>query len=228
VKRARSIAALAALSAAAAALAPSAAAEPKPLVWDDVFSQKGAPPAVHLTATYVDGKGGSHDLELWRDADQHLRRRTDDRLDLYVDRREDGDYAYRLLDHQRSLLIEVSRTNLHRIGVFSGWPALAGMLTRPSRPHRLVPSRRPPARTPAGACRWHRVEIGAAAQEICWSAQWRLPLLIQAEAGPKKAPATTFRVKQIEAKLPGSDVFRVDPAGLAVVNADQDINPSSD
>jgi hypothetical protein len=41
------------------------------------LASAGAPTRLHLRATYVDGRGAQHRLELWRDGDR-LRRDTDD------------------------------------------------------------------------------------------------------------------------------------------------------
>ena len=210
------------------ALTPGARAEDKPLTWQEAFSLAGAPKGVHLKATYLDGKGKPHALEVWRDGDRHLRRRTDNALDLFADKAAGGDYAFRLVDHARLRLVEVSRTNLYRIGVFADFPSLAGLLARPKGAYALHREARPKSRLPAGECRWVRLEPqGARAQSICWSDLFKVPLRIEGKAADGSVVAL-FEVKQIEAKVPGDAAFKVDTKGFTVVKADQDIDPSSD
>jgi len=224
--RSLALAALAAL--AALTLNGAARAEAKPLAWDDVFSLRDAPKGVHLKASYLDAKGASHDLEVWRDGDARLRRRTDDKIDLFAEKTGTGEYAFHLVDLDKKRLIEVSRTNLYRIGVFTDWSALAGMLTRPKGAHTLRPDVRPRQKTRAGECRWIRLEVQAGgAKEICWSDRFKVPLIIQTPA-PNTGFTTVFEVKQIEAKVPGAEVFKIARQGLTVIAADQDINPASD
>jgi len=216
-----------------------AAADEKAPSWDSVFSLAGAPKGVHLTASYLDSKGRSHALELWRDGDSRLRRRTDDKLDLFAEKTKGGDYTFRLIDLAAKRLFEVSRTNLARIGVFPDFPALAGILARPKVAHSLHRDGRPIERTRVGDCGWVRLEVkGGGSKDICWSDRFKVPLLIKAptppQAGSQASPGpggpTTihFEVKQIEAKVPSTEVFKVPQRGLHVIRADQDIDPSSD
>jgi hypothetical protein len=219
---------LAALALPALAFAASAHAAAKPLKWEDAFSLRDAPKGVHLKASYVDGKGRSHELEVWRDGDRRILRRTDDKLDLFAEKTSGGEYAFRIVDRAKKRLIEVNRTNLYRIGVFADWSALAGMLTRPKGAHTLRPGGRPKERTKIGECRWVRLEIqGSGAQEICWSDRLKVPLLIQTVA-PAGGFTTVFQVKQVDLKVPGAEMFNVSSAGLTVIRADEDIDPSSD
>lgn len=219
--------ALAALALPVLAFAASAHAEDKPLTWDDTFSLRDAPKGVHVKATYTDGKGRSHDLEMWRDGDRRIRRRTDDKLEIFAEK-QGGEYAFRLVDLAKKRLLEVNRTNLYRIGVFADWPALAGMITKPKLAHTLRPGTRPKEKTQLGECRWVRIEIkGGGAQEVCWSARFKLPLLIQT-ASPAGGFTTVFQVKQVDLKTPGPEVFKISTKGLTVIRADEDIDPSSD
>lgn len=219
---------LAVLAALALALPASAHAATSSLKWEDTFSLREAPKGIHIKASYVDGKGRSHDLEVWRDGDQRIRRRTDDKLELLAEKASSGEYAFRIVDLAKKRLIEVNRTNLYRIGVFADWPALAGMLTRPKGPHTLTPGSRPKERSQIGECRWVRLEIrGSGPQEICWSDRFKVPLLIQTVA-PAGGFTTVFQVKQVDVKVPAAEVFKVSSAGLTVIRADEDIDPSAD
>jgi hypothetical protein len=218
--------------AAAALLAQEGAAEPKAkgnpaeLGWDDVFSAKGAPKAVHFSATYVDGKGREHALEVFRDGTDRLVRKTDGRLELYVEKKADGDYGYRLVDRARAALIEVSRVNLYRIGVFTDWYGLAHVLVRPTGKHELVREGGAVEKTAAGECRYVRIERpNAPIQHVCWSSTWKLPLRIVTEDA-KGGKKEVFAIKSVEGKIADPAVLRINPAGLAVIDADQDIAPN--
>jgi hypothetical protein len=209
--------------------AGAAAAEDKAPTWDEVFSLRNAPKGVHLKATYADGKGASHDLEIWRDGDRRLRRRTDTKLDLFAEKTVSSDYAFRLVDLENKRIFEVNRTNLYRIGVFTDWPALAGILVRPRGPHALRREARPVERTPAGECRWIQLTVQAGgSKSICWSDRFKVPLVIQTPAPPGGTATTLFQVKQIEAKVPEARIWKVPAEGFLLVSADQDIDPSSD
>lgn len=205
-----------------------ARAEGRPLSWDKAFSSKGAPRGVHFKASYTDAIGRPHALELWRDGEAHLRRRTDDAIDLLAEKTAGGEIVFRLVDLGKKRLIEVSRTNLHRIGIFASYPELAGVLIRPAGSTTLGPGSRPKERAPAGACRWVRVETPPARpKEICWSERFKLPLLIQ-EQTAAGGFTTLFQIHQIEANVPAAGVFRISTKGLTVIHADQEIDPSSD
>jgi hypothetical protein len=226
----RSLSFVIALALGLLALASGARAEDKPLTWEEAFSLAGAPNGVHIKASYVDGKGKPHTLEVWRDGDRRLRRRTDDALDLLADKAAGGDYAFRLVDHGSRRLVAVNRTNLYRIGVFADFPALAGLLARPKGAHALHREARSRSRFAGGECRWMRLEFEAQRaqpQSICWSDRFKVPLRIEGKAADGSV-VTLFEVKQLEAKMPGDEAFKVDTKGFTVVKADQDIDPSSD
>jgi len=204
---------IAAVLAAVLALSPA-------LSWERVFSGRGAPASVYFRARYEDAQGQGHTLEVWRDGQRRLKRRTDDALVLYVTR-AGGEDRYDLVDLARGVRIKVDRTSLYRIGVFSDWSALAHVLVRPAGDAILTAAAdRPRQRTPAGECRWYRVE--PAGQEICWSARWRLPLYIQARdfKGDRR---TIFTVLEARRDLGGPGTFDVPSAGLVELDAAADM-----
>ncbi len=207
------------------ALATAATADERAVAWDEAFSTKAAPATVHFHATYKDARGGQHALEVWRDGARILRRKTDEALDLVVERR-DKEYAYRLVDHVNKRVVRVTRTNLYRIGTFSDWSSLSGMLARPDGPFTLAPAAAAAEATPIGACRTFRVaRRGAAADEVCWSAAWGVPLRIR-RADAAGRMQTVFAIDLIEKKLAGPSVFQVPSDGMIEVRADDDIAPS--
>jgi hypothetical protein len=209
-----------------AALTKSAQSAAPELRWEDAFSVKDAPKNVHFAATYVDGKGRSHSLEVFRQGTERLVRKTDGRLALHVEKQADGDYGYRLIDHARAALIEVSRNNLFRIGVFTEWYGLAHVLAKPAGKHTLSRESGSVEKTPVGECRYIRIERPhAATQHVCWSNTWKLPLRILAEDN-KGAKKEVFAIQSVEAKITDALVFHVDTVGLMQINADQDIAPN--
>ena len=72
-------------------------------------------------ASYV-VQGQAHRLEVWRDGDVHLKRRTDDRVEIVVLRPAgDTEWKMTVLDLKRRIRTDVDRTNLIRIGRFGDW-----------------------------------------------------------------------------------------------------------
>ena len=110
--------------------------------WDAAFPTRDAPQQVYFRAGYHDDVGRTHRLEVWREADLRLRRRTDEAIDLYVEKSGSGEYEYRLIDHDRKILIRADRTTLYRIGVFSDWIGLAHVLKVPRGGYRVTEAAR--------------------------------------------------------------------------------------
>ena len=93
--------------------------------WERLFSADGAP-ALHAKARYRDAGGNEHRLELWRTA-RALRRDTDARLSLIVERRQGGADEYHVVQHAGGdadgvpgRAYDVSRDQLNRMGSFPG------------------------------------------------------------------------------------------------------------
>jgi hypothetical protein len=209
-------------------LAPTIAlAAPAALKWESVFSARSAPKTIHFRASYADGAGRAHSLEVWRDGDRRLRRDTDGKMSVYVTKRAGGEYGYEVIDLESKVKVEISRTNLYRIGIFSDWAALATNLTRPAGEHAITGSKRGPLRTKAGECRWFRVEVrGAPAREVCWSTALALPLAIDREDGSGKA-TRELTIDEVTTSV-AADVFGPPDGGLFHVDANRDIGPSDD
>ncbi len=158
-------------------------ARPADLSWEDAFPIDHAKSEVHLDAHFVGSDGLPHRLQLWRRGRERLHRRTDDALDLYLEKADgQADYRYRLVDHRRKLSIDVNRVHLYRIGVFSDWFGLAHVLDRPKTAFSvrtvaaLAGERRPD-------CVWRllvrETPKGADRSRICWSSAWGVPLVIR-------------------------------------------------
>ena len=110
--------------------------------WEAAFPIWAAPQQVYFRAEYRDDLGRAHELQVWRQAELRLRRKTDQSIDLFVEKSQSGEYAYRLIDHDRKILINADRTALYRIGVFSDWIGLAHVLNIPRGGYRIAESPR--------------------------------------------------------------------------------------
>lgn len=210
--------------------APLADAKPRSLQWDRAFPSRAAPKNVHFIALYQDPSGRSHTQEVWRHGDLHLHRRTDNRLDLYVDKEKSGNYRYRLLDHKRRIAVSVSRESLYRIGVFSDWAGLAHVLARPKGKFSITRVRAKPEKTSLGECSWYQLTTSKpqpGKSRICWSTQWGIPLFIQT-LNMQQHWQPQFSVSTVRTFQPASNIFMADTTGFIAVDADADLNPSTD
>ena len=191
--------------------------------WKTAFPTAAAPSHVHFRAVYRDSFDRAHELEMWRQADLRLRRRTDDSLDLYVEKSASGEYEYRLVDHHRNILIRADRTALYRIGVFSDWIGLAHVLKVPRGEYRITPSVRQSQASLRGQCVWRRLELtlpSPAATEICWSPRWGLPLEIGIDG--KDGFRSHFSVEEVGTFSNGPEIFAIARDGLIEIDAGPD------
>jgi hypothetical protein len=218
MKRGRAVtAALLCLVSAATLRAEEAASE-----WERAFPTRAAPAQVHFRAAYLDGSGRTHDLEVWREADVRLRRRTDDAIDLFVEKSQSGEYVYRLIDHHRNLLLHADRTSLYRLGVFSDWLGLAHVLNVPRGDYRVADAPRQSDASLRGECAWKRLERttpSPGSTEVCWSTQWGLPLEIGTTDG-SDGWKSHFRIEKVGTFTAGPEVFAIAPEGLVEIDAD--------
>jgi hypothetical protein len=203
---------------------PTPQAETLSLEWGKVFSTKSAPENVYFRARYLDQTGKSHQLQVWRQADLQLRRRTDDRLDLYLDKNADGNYSYRLVDYARRVIISTDRANLYRIGILSDWSGLAHVLNFPRGDYTITP-REETNTTPEGKCIWYQLETAASrsASQVCWSDLWGLPLSIQARTNDGEW-TTQFTVEEIHAFYPVPGTFDIPRNSFLQIDARPDDN----
>lgn len=212
---------------AAATAIQAVSAAPAP-TWNQAFPIHAAPANVHFVAHYFDNRGARHSLEVWRLGQTFLHRRTDELIDLYAVTDHPGDQArYRLVDQRRQIVADVTRTNLYRIGIYSDAFGLAHVLDPPKESYRIEGARAPRG-IDAKGCRWKalvRSQTQPARSLVCWSAAWGLPIVIVAADG---APKEVFRIDTVDrAPVRTAALPRV-PAGYALVNVDEEIDPSSD
>ncbi len=197
----------------------AASAASEPLRWERLFSADGAP-TVHARVRYRDDAGKEHRLEIWRAA-AALRRDTDERLSLVVERRPGGDDQYHVVDRAGGRAYDVSRAELYRIGSFPDWAQLATLLTRPRGEVRLEPSAKGESRMPAGACRWYDASTNTARERICWSRTLKLPLVVERRIDGAWSAAIT--VDEARRQPVGAATFRLPSAGTRI-DVDHDLD----
>lgn len=202
-----------------------------PLTWDAAFDTSKAASRVHAQVRYLDANGSAHTLELWRDGADRLRRKTDDRIDLYAVRGADRELHYTMLDMHRRIAVDVKRTNLYRIGVFNDWAGLAHLLKRPEGPVKIATlSNTAPqaaALAPIDACTWRRIAPAvprANGRVVCWSTRYGLPLVIARD----DETTPLLRVERVESFERDDALFAPALDGYTRVDADQDIDPAGD
>ncbi|MHB1591828.1 MAG: hypothetical protein ACYCTW_09885 [Sulfuricella sp.] len=183
-----------------------------------MFSAAKEPVALHYKASYQDTRG-KHELEVWRDGQKRLRRRTDSALDLYVNLERDGDLKVAVLDHARRVRTDVSRSSLYQLGQFSDWFTLAHSFGKPLRPYTLRLLASPPtSEAPLTSCRWYQLDAEPQHSAICWSQTYRLPVLIADAKGEVR-----WRLTWVDKNTPAATVFKIADKGYFQVDADRDI-----
>lgn len=207
--------------AAAAATAVQAGPEAAGSRFDQVFSARGEPAALHYRATYT-AHGATHRLEVWRDGDRRLVRRTDDAIETHVARPGDGAaYQMVVLDLRRKIETRVTRDDLYRIGNFTDWFDLAHGLRHPKAGYTLtaLPATEAPKLATTVPCRWVVLAQGAVETHICWSESVHLPIAML-DGGGK----TLWQVDAVsQSKIPG-DIFEVHDQGFVRNDASRDIS----
>jgi hypothetical protein len=212
------------LCTAAAAVFSASSTHAAALDFDHVFSTRGEPAATHFQATYLAG-GMEHHVEVWRDGERRIRRRTDDRAESFAvhdpGNKQPGspDYHLSVLDLGRKIRTDIDRDNLYRIGQFTDWFDLGHGLRHPKGEYRLVPAATPHGAARAiGACEWVALVQGTQTTHVCWSTTAKLPLLIQAADG-----RTVWRVTSVDHKTIPDQVFAIHDAGFIRNDANADI-----
>jgi len=157
-------------------------ARPATLSWEEAFPVDTSR-ALYLDAHYVGSDGASHRLQLWRRGTDFLHRRTDDALDLYLERADgQSDYRYRMLDHRRRVAISVNRGHLYRIGIFSDWFGLAHVVDHP-KSRFTVRAALALSDEHRRDCTWRllvrETPNGRDRSRICWSPSFGVPLAIR-------------------------------------------------
>jgi hypothetical protein len=194
-------------------------ADPAGLQFDQVFSAKGEPSAMHFRARFA-SRGEQHVLEVWRDGDRRLTRRTDDASEIHVAREPgDPDYQMVVLDLRHKIETRIARDDLYRLGSFTDWFDLAHGLRHPKASYRLTSIVEPGgAPRPLRTCKWFALEQQGRNVRVCWSAQEHLPLLVL--GGHDEV---LWQVTEVEHKLVAASVFEIHDVGFVRNDAHRDI-----
>ena len=205
------------------AAAQVAVAGGKPAMsFESVFQTGGEPPTLYYRAAFA-GRDGAHTLQVWRDGQTRLRRKTDEAVDTYVTRStaDPLDYQMTVVDYRRRITTRIARNNLIHLGNFSDWFDLAHGLRHPAGAYRLTPATAPAgASKPVSACRWYALTQGNDTHRICWSAREHLPLVIWSD----RAAAAVWRVTDVRRQPIGKDVFLRHDADFVHNDANDDID----
>jgi len=188
------------------------------LDFDRTFESADQQRHSHYIANYR-LQDGEHRVEVWREGDVRVRRRTDDAIETFLTRPADSvEWTMTILDLRRKVRTDVDRTHLLRVGHFTDWFAQAHSLTRPRGNYRLDAVGAADGVTPIAACRWYRLTLADHASTICWSAAHGVPLVVIDQNND-----IVWRVSELSSGPPGPEVFTIEDAGFARNDANEDI-----
>jgi hypothetical protein len=189
------------------------------LKFEQEFSDKGEAAALYYEAVFT-SKGVDHHLDVWRDGERRLKRRTDDSIETFVFRKPgDAEFQMSILDLKKHIHTRIDRSNLYRIGNFTDWFDLAHGLKHPKGEYRLAKIAAPEsAPKTVDACQWYALTQEERTTRLCWSAQSRLPLLLLAQDDK-----VMWRVTSVERKPIAAQVFVIHDEGFVRNDANQDI-----
>lgn len=195
-------------------------ASPAPLDFDKTFNASHAPAAAHFRAAYEAG-GQTHLLEVWRNRDRQLKRRTDNAIETYVSKpTNDPEWSMAVLDLRRKIRTDIDRTNLYRVGHFADWFGMAHGLSRPIGAyelHRIAAASS--VHRPIAACDWYQLSNQRKTTNICWSEKMKLPLIIATAGGNDQ-----WWMLEADTHPSAAEAFQVADEGFARNNANADIN----
>jgi hypothetical protein len=187
--------------------------------FEQVFSEKGEPDTLHYLAAFT-SNGAEHHLEVWRDGEQRVKRRTDDAIETYAFRSPgDPEFHLSILDLKKRIHTRIDRTNLYRIGNFTDWFDLTHGLKHPMGEYRVARAQAPIGAPKAiKACQWYDLTQDQRTSHICWSAHSRIPLVIQTQDGK-----VVWRVTNLDQKPIPAKTFDIHDEGFIHNDANQDI-----
>ena len=190
--------------------------------FDQAFSAQGEPDWLHYQAEYRDSRG-LHRLEVWRDHDVRIKRRTDDRIEVYASRLGD-DIRFTVGDAKRRLLTVVDRTNLMRVGMFLDWFAQGHAIAQPTGSYALASIGAVEQALDRSCTVWRLTPApGEAAADICWDAALKLPLVIRDTGGSVRWRVTAFDTAPI-----AKQVFTPEDHDYAHTDMNAEITPDAD
>lgn len=187
------------------------------LTFEQAFQAQGEPENLHYTVGYDDPRG-KHELEVWRQGENRLRRRTDSGLDLYANASED-DIDLVTLDHARRRRTDISRSSLYQLGHFIDWFGLAHSINKPVQTYTLQRTKNVAvAETPLTACSWYSLRIETRQSLICWSDTYRIPVQIADGAGKLHWHLTAIDTARI-----ADTVFTINDQGYVHLDAENEL-----
>lgn len=189
------------------------------LDFSKTFNDSGEPSYIHYQASYQLGNM-THNIEVWRDQNQRLKRLTDNRIETFVFKEsKQVEWQMVVLDLTRKIRTDITRTNLYRIGHFTDWFSLSHSLSRPLIAYQLIESTPPEgSEKPFANCRWYQLKMNTSNSRICWSTKVHLPLLITDVKGKTQWRVTALDTRQIDTRI-----FRIDDAGFVYNDGNDDI-----
>ncbi len=201
------------------ATAVSLSAQATELQFEQVFSAKGEPGTLHYQAVFS-ANGGEHSMEVWRDGDRRVKRRTDGIIETYAFHKPgDVEFNMSILDMKKRIHTQVDRTNLYRIGHFTDWFDLTHGLKHPLGEYRIARSAAtaPTARA-ISDCQWYDLTQNQHTSHVCWSSHSHLPLVIEAPDGK-----VVWRIATLDFKPIPASTFEIHDQGYIRNDANQDI-----
>ena len=191
------------------------------LKFDQVFSDKGEPKNINYEVTYK-SVTGEHHLEVWREGNTRLKRKTDDALELYIIKDQNGpEFNLSILDLKKKIYTQIKRTNLYRIGSFTDWYDLAHGLKHPLAAYEINKlSVAPSKSTPVSSCKWYELIQGENKTQICWSSDYKIPLMMTSLKGD-----IFWNVKKVNINKMVPSVFEIHSEGFIKNDANRDIEP---
>jgi hypothetical protein len=191
------------------------------LKFDQVFSDKGEPRYINYEVTYKK-TSGEHHLEVWREGNTRIKRKTDNALELYAIKDKKGpEFNLTVLDLKKKISTQIQRTNLYRIGNFTDWFDLGHGIKHPVAKYELISISEPLSKTkPIFSCKWYLLTQGQTKTEICWSSTYRLPIVMSSSKGDVFWTVTKANL----AKIPSS-VFEIHDHDFIKNDANRDIEP---
>jgi len=204
------------------AVSSSATAGGPAPTFESIFQAGSEPDSLSYRASF-EGPDGSHTLQVWRDRQTRLRRKTDDAVDTYVVRSnaDSFDYQMTVVDYRKRITTRINRNNLIHLGHFSDWFDLAHGLRHPVGAYRLARATAPSkAPVPALPCRWYALTQGNDTHRICWSAREHLPMVIWSD----RAALAVWRVVNVDNRPIDDDVFLLHDTDFVHNDASADID----
>lgn len=204
--------------------------------WDNAFQDRSGKTPIHFTAHYLDGRGQTHRLEEWRIGQTHLRRKTDDRIDLYATARghilpgRPADYSWTIFDLQTRIAHRVTTAGMMHLGMLYSYYSMAHLLASPTGSFTVEHASDPGTRSIGLSsvlsavkpltCTWWQINAaGQPATRVCWVPRYGLPVQTWSQAPDGWHLA--FQIDKLETSSISFAIFSENTAGFQVRNLDE-------